>query len=94
MDTLSAYKEKMAAQLKEWEAQIDVLEAKIETLGADMRLKHSAEIEKLRAKQQAIAEKMQELGNAGNQAWTETKLTADKLWADLKAGVAEIRDKF
>ena len=94
MDTLSAYKEKMAAQLKEWEAQIDLLEAKIGTLGADMRLKRSEEIEKLRAKRQAVGEKMQELGDAGSQAWEETKLTADKLWADLKAGLTEIRNKF
>ena len=94
MDTLSAYKEKMAAQLKEWEAQIDLLEAKMETLGADIRLKRREEIEKLRIKRQVVADKMQELGNAGGQAWEETKLTADKLWADLKAGLTEIRNKF
>ena len=36
MEIKDAYKQKMAAQLKEWSAQINLLEAKLENAGADV----------------------------------------------------------
>jgi len=94
MDTPSAYKQKMAAQLKEWDAQIHLLEAKIATLGVEMRLKGTEELEKLRVKRQLAADKMHELGEATGQVWEEAKAGADRMWADLKASIATLRDKF
>jgi hypothetical protein len=41
MEIKDAYKQKMSAQLKEWNAQINLLEAKIENAGADMKVKSS-----------------------------------------------------
>ena len=36
MEIQEAYKQKLAAQLKEWNAQIDLLRARAENAGADM----------------------------------------------------------
>lgn len=94
MEIQDAYKQKMAAQLKEWSAQIDLLEAKMENIGADMRVKRAEELHELRAKQRAASEKMQELGKASGEAWEQAKETADKIWDDLKAGVADAHAKF
>lgn len=94
MEIENAYKQKMAAQLKEWSAQIDLFEAKLENVGADLRLKHAKELQELRAKQLAATEKMKELGRASGEAWIQVKVTADKVWDDLKAGVAEAQAKF
>jgi len=47
----------MAAHLKEWGAQIDLLEAKLENVGADMKVKRAEELHELRAKQRAASEK-------------------------------------
>lgn len=94
MEIKSAYKQKMAAQLKEWGAQIDLLEAKMENVGADMRVKHADALHELRAKQSAAAEKMKELEKAGGEAWEQIKETADKIWGDLKAGLADAHSKF
>ncbi len=94
MEMQEAYKEKMASQLKEWNAQIGLLEAKMENVGAEYRLKRSEELHSLRARHAAATEKMHELGKASGEAWSEMKTASDKMWDDLKAGVAEARAKF
>jgi len=94
MEIQDAYKQKLAAQLKEWSAQINLLEAKVENTGADMKVKRTEALHGLRAKQRAASEKMQELEKASGDAWEQAKVTADKIWGDLKAGVAEAQAKF
>lgn len=46
------------------------------------------------AKQRAASEKMQELEKASGEAWEHAKVTADKIWEDLKTGVADAHSKF
>jgi len=89
-----AYKQKMAAQLKEWSAQINLLEAKAENAGADMKVKRAKQLHELRAKQRAASAKMKELEKATGETWEQVKKTADKIWDDLKAGVADAHSKF
>lgn len=94
MEIQEAYKQKMSAQLKEWGAQINLMEAKMESFGADMKVKRAGELYELRAKQHTASEKMKELGKASGEAWEQVKVTADKIWDDLKAGVADAHSKF
>jgi recombinational DNA repair ATPase RecF len=94
MDIENAYKQKMAAQLKEWSAQIDLFEAKVENAGADMKVRRAEELAKLRAKQRTASEKMQDLEQASTEAWEQVKTTADKIWEDLKTGMADAHAKF
>ena len=94
MEIKDAYKQKMSAQLKEWNAQINLLEAKIENAGADMKVKSIDVLKELKIKQHAAAEKMKELEKASEHAWDQVKATADKLWDDLKHGIADAHSKF
>jgi len=94
MEIQEAYKQKKAAQLKEWGAQINLMEAKLENVGADMKVKRAEQIKALHAQQHAASEKMKELGKAGGEAWEQVKVTADKVWDDLKNGVADAHSKF
>jgi outer membrane murein-binding lipoprotein Lpp len=94
MEDNDVYHQKMAAQLKEWNAQIDLLEAKVENVGADLKLKRAGELRELRAKQRIASEKMQELGKASGEAWVQLKVTADKIWDELKTGLADAHSKF
>ena len=41
MEIKEAYKQKMAAQLKQWSAQINLLEAKVKNAEADMKAKRA-----------------------------------------------------
>lgn len=94
MNDQNSYKERMNTQLKEWSAEIDVLEAKAERSGADLKVKKTEAIRDLRAKQHAASAKMSELNTATGEAWTKVKETADQLWDDLKTGLATAHDKF
>jgi len=94
MEIQEAYRQKMSAQLKEWDAQIFLLEAKLENMGADLRIKRTEQLHALRAQQSAAAEKMLELGKASGAAWEQVKQTADKVWDDLKTGLTEAQSKF
>ena len=94
MEIKDAYKQKMAAQLKEWSAQINLLEAKVENAGADIKVKRAKQLHELRAKQRAASEKMKEMESASGEAWEKVKETADKIWDELKAGITDAHSKF
>lgn len=94
MEIQEAYKQKLAAQLKEWNAQIDLLRARAENAGAGMTVKRAEALHELSAKQRAAAEKLQELEKSTGAAWEQVKETADNIWEDLKAGVADAHAKF
>ncbi len=94
MDIQKAYKQKMEAQLNEWSAQIDLLEAKVKNAGADIRIIRANELHELRAKQRAASEKLKDLEKASGKAWEQVKKTADEIWDDLKTGVADVHAKF
>jgi len=94
MELQEAYKQKRAAQLKEWSAQINLLEAKVENAEADLKVKYSTELVELRSRQRAASEKMKELAKASGEAWVQVKETSDKIWDDLKAGLAQAQASF
>ena len=94
MKTKDEYIESLASELKEWSAQIDLLNAKTENAAADVKLRYAEELNALRAKQQAAADKMKELEEASGDAWETVKETADKVWNDLRAGLASTVSKF
>jgi hypothetical protein len=94
MELHNAYKQKLGAQLNEWSAQINLLEAKMDNVAAEMRIMRAEDIHALRAKQHAAADKMKELGKASGEAWDQVKLTADKIWDDLKTGLTDAQKKF
>jgi len=94
MEIKEAYKQKMAAQLKEWRAQINLLEAKVENVGADMKIKHAEVMLDLQDKQRAAIDKMNELESASSEAWDQVIETSNKIWDDLKTGIAEAHSKF
>jgi uncharacterized protein YfiM (DUF2279 family) len=94
MEIKEAYKQKMAAQLKEWSAQINLLEAKAENVGAGMKVRHAEVMLDLQAKQRMAIEKMNELESASSETWDQVKETSNKIWNDLKTGIAEAHSKF
>lgn len=62
---------------------------------SQFKSKHSRGLlNKLRAKQRAASEKLQELEKATGDAWKQVKETADKVWEDLKTGVSDAHSKF
>ncbi len=94
MKTKDEYIESFASELKDWGAQIDVLTAKTEKSAGMVKLKYVQELNALRAKQHTAGEKMKELEEASADAWDAAKATADKVWDDLRSGLAKTVSKF
>ncbi|GAB6140511.1 hypothetical protein JCM14076_12400 [Methylosoma difficile] len=94
MKTKNEYIESLAAELKEWSAQIDLLTAKTEESVGMVKLKYTQELNSVRAHQQAATIKLHELENASDDAWDQVKITADKIWDDLRTGLTSASAKF
>ena len=94
MNMHNVAQQKMAAQLKDWGAQIDLLETGMDSFTADMKIMRAEEIQALRTRQHAATDKMKELGLATGEAWQQVKLTADRMWDDLKIGVNDAQSKY
>jgi hypothetical protein len=94
MEIQKAYKQKMTAQLAEWGAQIDLLEAKAVNISADLEIKRTEELHELREQLLDATQKMKVYEKKTGEAWNDVKDTADKIWADLKSGVATAHAKF
>jgi hypothetical protein len=81
------------SELKEWSAQLELLAAEAGDATADVKLNDSGELEVLRTKQHAAAEKIKELEEASADAWETVKESADKVWDDLRTGLARTASK-
>ncbi|WP_445369613.1 coiled coil domain-containing protein [Methylomonas sp. BW4-1] len=93
MKTKNDYIEILASQLREWSADIDQLNEKTEKAAALVKLNCVEELNTLHAKQQAAQEKLKELEESGHEGWEALKDTADKVWNDLRTGLADTVSK-
>ncbi|MHB1286139.1 MAG: sll1863 family stress response protein [Leptospirales bacterium] len=93
MDTKEAYKEKINAQLKEWNAQIKLLSAKMDNAKADAKLKYAQELGDIRTKCDEATNVLKELEKTSGEVWEKTKATTEKLWGDLKTGIDQALSK-
>ena len=73
MDKKDAYVKKMKAQLDEWSADIDKLQAKAEKAEAGLQLEYQDQMEKVRSLRTAARQKLTQLKEAGGEAWKEFK---------------------
>ena len=55
METRATYKQKLAEQLKEWNARIVLLEAAVDKAGPEMKIRLAKELHELRTMQRAAA---------------------------------------
>ncbi|NOT10386.1 MAG: hypothetical protein HOP23_00875 [Methylococcaceae bacterium] len=94
MKTKNEYIDGLATELKAWSAQIDLLSAKMEKSAGMVKLKYVEDVNALHAKEHAATEKIKELEQASAEAWNSSKETADKIWDDLRIGLASAASKF
>ena len=77
MSEKTAYRQKVEARLKEWNAEIDKLEARADRAAADMQLHYYEDLKKLRALQEESRNKLKELEEAGDDSWESLKTDVD-----------------
>lgn len=94
MEIQDAYKQRMAAQFKQWSAQINLLEIKVKNAREDIKGKRAEELNELRVKQRAAFAKLNELEKTSGATWEQAKATADSIWRDLKVRVVQAHYNF
>lgn len=94
MNTKDEYIRKMHAKLDELNAEIDALSAKAGGVTADVMKEYHEQIETLKAKQVVSRQKMEELHNAGGNAWEDLKSGIDLAWNAMNEALDSARSRF
>lgn len=94
METKEAYQQKAQAQLDEWSAKMDALEAKARKAEADAHIRYCDEIEQLRIKKQSLQEQLNTFKNTSGDALETAKVGIEKAASDLKNSLNEAVPKF
>lgn len=94
MSKKELYKQKMQAQLVEWEAEIDRLKAKASGASANVQLELNKEIKALKGKIEHVKTKLAELAAASEDAWESIKEGVDSAKDSLKAAMRDAKEKF
>ncbi len=90
MSERTAYIDKMAAKLKELDAEIRILEAKGESAKAD----YKQQIQALKAQQEDVRQQLNKIREAGEDAWEELKKGFEKSWQTLGDSVKKSLSRF
>jgi len=88
------YQQKMRAQLDEWKAEIQKLEAKAAGARADVQLEMNRHIRTLKNKIEEGRTKLSALSGATEDAWESVKEGAESTWNSLKASFRDAASKF
>jgi hypothetical protein len=88
------YIEKLAAQLKVWSAEINLLKAKATKETVEVKIVIHKEIEILNKKMQNAQKKLQEIGKNTGDAWESLAEGTNKAWDDLREAVHQAGEKF
>ncbi|WP_295578625.1 hypothetical protein [uncultured Lamprocystis sp.] len=87
MSTKDEYLATMKTQLDAWSVEIDALEAKAHEVRDDVKEKYQEQLSALRVKRVEGEKKLEEMREAGETAWEQVKVEADKFWAAFKDSV-------
>ncbi len=85
-----AYQEKVEAQLKEWQAEIDKLKAQAQGKSADAKIEYEKRVKVLEERMDQSREKLEGLKKAGENVWEESKKEVEKELNELKAQVRDM----
>lgn len=94
MSARDAYLEKLKAQLDEWSADIDVLEARARKVDADLRVKLNEQLAILRSRRDDAKARLAEIQGSAGDAWQELRKGGDDAWESIRRAFAEARKKF
>ncbi len=94
MNKKEAYEEKLSAQLKEWDAKVDVLKAKAAKGSASVKADYYEAMEDLQKKRGKAKDKLQELRGAGDDAWEDLKDGIEDAWSSLGDAIKNAKSRF
>ena len=87
MSEKKAYQEKVEATLNQLDARIDLLKAQAKEASAEAKIEYNKRLEDLREQQSEVRARLQEMSEAGEEAWEEFKDGIDEAVSELQDAV-------
>jgi hypothetical protein len=94
MENRKDYIDRMATRLREWDTELQKLEAKAGLAKADVKASYNQQIKELRLKKEEAQLKLKKIQDAGEDAWEELKEGAEKSWKLFEDSVKNAWGKF
>jgi len=89
-----AYKQKVDAQLKEWDAKIELLKAKGGNLAADARLEFEKQMKNMETNKSEFKAYFDRVAERADDTWDDVKDEADKKWKGFANSVESFVSRF
>ena len=89
-----AYEERLEAQLREWNAEIELLQAKIAKARASAKVEYSGLLKDLKSKRSDAQRKLRDLQRAGEGAWEDLREGVEEAWSQLRDGLKNALSRF
>ena len=94
MEDKKSYLQKMADQLKQWDAEIVDLKVKAGKAKAESRTELLNQMDELRKKKETAQDKLKQLQEAGDGSWDEVKAGLERSWKEFKGSFLNASAKF
>ena len=94
MSIQNAYTDKMNAQIRKAEAEMDRLKAKADEADADARLSYHKHIAEIQEHRDFLKARVDELNAASAEAWEDVKAGAESAWKTLRESVDRAASRF
>ncbi len=93
-DNISDYQKLMTARFKEFEADIQKLEAKAETAGAEARIELKNQANDFRRRLADMRSQLDKLSQSSGEAWENMRSGLDDAWSDLSEAWKKTKSTF
>jgi hypothetical protein len=90
METVEAHVGKMEAELKQWGARLDNLQAMADIAGTAARIDYRQRLENLREKYLTAEKRFAELKAAGNAKWETLQGAVEAAWSELETAFTKL----
>ncbi|SDI89197.1 hypothetical protein [Lutimaribacter saemankumensis] len=94
MSERDAYIQKAKAQLDQWNAEIDKLEARAREASADGELAYRETLHDLRGKRDALEQRIEDTHKSGEAAWSDMRAGMDAAWKNLSEALEKAQSRF
>lgn len=94
MEDRKAYLDKIKAQIKIWEGDIQKLEGRSEKARINLQSAYKEQISELRTRTENMRKKMNELSESTDDAWGELKKGLEKSWKELSKAFKKAQSKY
>ncbi len=94
MGTKEEFIRRMQSRLDQWNAEIDVLNAKADLAEAEARAEYYKQVEALRSKRNDARSKLYKLESAGEGAWEDLTAGVEQAWDEVSAAVRSAAERF